>query len=84
MQHLVHRLRDQHDLILHQRVNEFFYMQKIEELTLLVDRFNALRTDLDEFAHQLRAHYRQCFTHWSRDARWVNVYVHRVKGRSIL
>jgi hypothetical protein len=84
MQHLVNSLDARHDLILHKRVNPFFYMQKIEELKILADRFHTLNATLDELRQHLQAHYRLCFSQWCRDVRWLNAYRIRERSKTIL
>ncbi|MBX2956199.1 MAG: hypothetical protein KF846_08580 [Cyclobacteriaceae bacterium] len=84
MQQLVNRLHARQDLILHERVSQFFYMQKIEELKILADQFDTLKTNLDNLTQHLHEHYSLCFSQWCRDVRWVNLYIHRERHRSIL
>lgn len=84
MQQLVNSLNARQDLVLHERVNQFFYMQKIEELNVLADQFHRLKSSLDNLTYHLQEQYRLCFTQWCKDVRWVRQYVHRKQFRTIL
>lgn len=72
MEVLVKAIGDQRDLAVHHQVDQFFYMQKIEELRVLLDQFNELTTSLESVTSKIHARYDLCLAHWRRDARWIN------------
>lgn len=72
MQRLVTYLNERNSLILHQQVNQFFYMEKIEELKMLLSQFEEINKSLEGVALRIHEHYSLCFAQWSKDARWLN------------
>jgi division protein CdvB (Snf7/Vps24/ESCRT-III family) len=84
MQRLVTYLNDRNNLILHQQVNQFFYMQKIEELKMLIQQFEEINKNLDAVTARIHEHYSLCFAQWSKDARWVNLQHFQERSKSIL
>ena len=77
MEALVTYLNDRSDLMAHQQVNQFFYMQKIEELQTLLRQFNDATERVEMLAFRIDQSYRLCFAQWRKDARWLNSYSHR-------
>jgi len=84
MQRLVTYLNERDNLILHQQVNQFFYMQKIEELKMLLRQLEEINKSLDAVTLRIHAHYSLCFAQWSKDARWVNLQQFPERPKSIL
>ncbi|MDZ7646006.1 MAG: hypothetical protein U5K54_01850 [Cytophagales bacterium] len=84
MKRLVTRLDDRNDLVIHQHVNLFFYMQKIEELKALSGQVQEVRKILESLTCRVEENYHHCFTQWRKDARWLNSYLAREKWKSIL
>lgn len=84
MQRLVIYLNERNNLILHQQVNQFFYMQKIEELKMLLRQLEEINKSLDVVTLRIHEHYRLCFAQWSKDARWINLQHFPEKPKSIL
>ncbi|MFZ6013682.1 MAG: hypothetical protein ACOYXT_25305 [Bacteroidota bacterium] len=84
MQHLVVYLNDRNDLVVHQQLNQSFYMQKIEELKLLTAKFDEVRKSLDIMASAIEEKYNVCFEQWRKDARWLNSYNMNKRRKSIL
>ena len=77
MEALVTYLNDRSDLVAHQQVNQFFYMQKIEELQTLLHQFNEATERVEMLAFRIDQTYSLCFAQWQRDARWLNSYRRR-------
>jgi prefoldin subunit 5 len=69
MQRIVTHLNDRNDLVLHQQVNQFFYMQKIEELNVLLSQFDEINENLDALTSRIDEYYSLCFTQWCKDDR---------------
>ncbi len=84
MQHLVTYLNDRNDLVVHQQLNQSFYMQKIEELRLLTAKFDEIKKSLDTLASGIEEKYNLCFEQWRKDARWLNSYDLNRRRKSIL
>jgi len=85
MQRLVACLNDRNNLVVHQQVNQFFYMQKIEGLKMLLSQFDDLRKNLEVLTSRIDETYDLCFEQWRKDARWLNTYVtYRENTKSIL
>jgi division protein CdvB (Snf7/Vps24/ESCRT-III family) len=84
MQRLVTYLNERNNLILHQQVNQFFYMQKIEELKMLLKQLEEINKSLDAVTLRIHEHYSLCFAQWSKDARWVNLQHFPERPKSIL
>lgn len=84
MQHLVVYLNDRNDLVVHQQLSQSFYMQKIEELKLLMAKFDEIKKSLDIMASGIEEKYNLCFEQWRKDARWLNSYNMNKRRKSIL
>lgn len=84
MQSIVTHLKDRNDLVLHQQVNQFFYMQKIEELKMLLCQFDEINESLAALTSRIDEHYSMCFAQWCKDARWLNTHHLRERPKSIL
>ncbi|PZR02896.1 MAG: hypothetical protein DI539_27305 [Flavobacterium psychrophilum] len=84
MQYLVTYLNDRNDLVVHQQLNQSFYMQKIEELKLLAAKFDEIKKTFDTLASGIEEKYNLCFEQWRKDARWLNSYNLNKRRKSIL
>lgn len=84
MEKLVANLCDRRDLVVHQRVNQFFYMQKTHELRTLMDQVDTLQSNLERLTAQIHTTYEQCANRWRHDARWLNSYRPQQRGETIL
>lgn len=61
MQHLVTYLNERNDLVVHQQLDQSFYMQKIEELRMLTTKFDETKKSLDTLAGGIEERYNVCF-----------------------
>ncbi len=85
MELLVRDLRDRRDdIAVHQQINQFFYLQKIEELKMLQAQVEDLREGIARISARLRANYDVCVTEWRKDARWLNSHSVQKGWKSIL
>lgn len=57
----VEELREHRSLLVHDRISEFYYMQKITEIQLLKE--------------SLESRYREVYSQWRKDARWLNAHL---------
>jgi hypothetical protein len=74
---LVATLEGQHDLIVHRQINQFFYMQKSEELKILLAQAEEAQWKLKMAVDRVDTKYAEVFYQWQKDARWLNVHLRR-------
>jgi len=63
------------DLRMHRNVDEFFYMQKIEELKQLEESIEDAYKRLKALKGKFNSEYKLLYCSWKKDARWVNKFV---------
>ncbi len=68
-------------LTVHQHIDQFYYMQKTEELKLLHQQLIEALTIADTIQFRLEGNYRKVYHQWRMDARWLNQHlsVERIK-----
>ena len=72
-------------LEVHQKVNQFYYMEQIEELTMIIEQSEAAYKRALMFSRWMEASYLTAYENWQRDARWVNQYlVQQQRSKPIL
>lgn len=79
---LVSDLRRHHKIPVHTEINQFYYMQKIEELKELKQQLTDAEKRLKFFEQNFEAKYKEIFLRWSKDARWLNRYLLNNKNTS--
>lgn len=82
MKKLNKQLEVHQDLVVHQKINQFYYMEQIEELTMLVEQSEAAYRRALMFSRWMEASYRAAYAKWQKDARWLNQHIlqqHRPK-----
>lgn len=84
MQRLVTLLDSRNDLVIHQQVDQSYYMQKIEELKILLSQLEVAGQNVDALASRIDSHYTLCSTQWYKDVRWLHEKRLRELGRPIL
>jgi hypothetical protein len=79
---LIHRLKaliscleDQSDLVIHQKIDQFFYMTKSEELKILLAQLEEEKKRLEITNGRLETKYEEIFRQWQKDARLLNTYL---------
>lgn len=87
VQRLVDLLKENRSLQIHSKINEFYYMQKIEELKQLDESINAAyksisaeRERLENLKHNYDAEYTELYYSWKKDVRWVSRFVNVQKA----
>jgi hypothetical protein len=65
------------DFRIHRYVNHSYYLQRIEEMRILLDQLTEAEIRLEIIQHRLRNHYHCSFHQWNKDARWLSGYLHR-------
>jgi hypothetical protein len=74
-------LHDEKSVGIHQEVNHFFYLQKIEEIKFLMMKLDNLNLQLSKLNEILELEHKQVFAQWKKDLRFINSY-HRNKTHS--
>jgi hypothetical protein len=72
---LASRLSGRHDLAIHARMNEYDYMQKIEEMKILISLYEESQQRSETVASLIRERYTDNFHRWRKDIRWLNTYL---------
>lgn len=62
------------DIAVHQTIDQFFYMEKTEELRVLNERINELRTRLIVLQQQRDTCYTQVKQRLTLDTNWLHEY----------
>ena len=75
LQCLVSRLDDSRNLIIHRRVDQWYYMHKTEELKKLLEKFDETKTRMDMLINLIEANYKETFLCWRKDVRWLDEYL---------
>lgn len=84
MEDLVQILSERKDLHVHQRVDQFYYMQKVEELRMLLHQFESLSRNMENLMSRIHMTYGVCAPRWCRDVRWLNRYTSQLRSKPIL
>jgi hypothetical protein len=56
----------------HQSINQFYYMEKIAELSALLEQFDDAQRRLEAVSEKLDAKYFQAFHQWRDDFLWIH------------
>lgn len=67
----IHLLDQHNDLIIRGTVDQFYYMERVEELEILYTELAELTKRFELFEKQTALRYRELAESWSRDCRWV-------------
>lgn len=65
-------LQEKNTLLVHSKINQFFYMQKLEELKVLVASIKDGVKRLEILEESMESSQKEIFFAWRRDARWLN------------
>ncbi len=77
---LVNVLSAYRELVIHNRVNHSYYMQKAEELKILKEQLDDAEERFAALENLICNHYIEAYANWRRDVRWLNDYL--LKQRS--
>ena len=75
LQRLIKALDRNQDLSLHQHINQFYYMQKKEELAFLLQHLQDATTRLESISNRIDMQYEELFCHWKKDVRKARQYL---------
>lgn len=70
LQHIIFVLRSNRDLILHEAVDEFLYLQKVEELTVLLEQMEFAVRKIQRLNKLLDESYVSAYCRWRKDIQW--------------
>jgi len=71
---LIHK---HYDLTIHRHINHSYYLQRIEEMKLLLEQLNEAEVKLEIVHNRLDEHYQNSFQQWHKDIRWLSVYLNQ-------
>jgi hypothetical protein len=85
LEDLVSKLTIRKEVIVHEKVNQFYYLEKIEELKILAEKFEEVHRRLEAISDRLEECYGISFRQWNHDVRWLHGYLlNKQRGRPIL
>lgn len=73
LERLVKALEECHEVTIHRKINQFYYMQKANELKMLLHQLDEAEYRLASVSKILSAHYSEIFHHWRRDVHQLNL-----------
>lgn len=74
LQSLASRLAKNNDYTVHRRISQFFYMQKIEEMKILLEQLEEAGLKLEDVKRRIGENYIATYRAWRFDVRWLNNY----------
>lgn len=85
LERLASDLADNNEYAIHSRINQFFYMQRAEEMKTVLERFQEGNEKSAAATRWIQAHYPSTYHQWRKDVRWLNRYLrNRTKMNTIL
>lgn len=72
LQDLAARLDEEKDLVVHQRVNQFYYLEKTAELKILQEQFEEAEMKINQLTKHIECEYALVYNQWRKDIRWLN------------
>jgi hypothetical protein len=72
IQNFVLCLKRSNDTDIHRNIDEFYYMQKLEELEILKSQMNETNDRLQSINNRIHLHYQEIASKWSKDIRWMS------------
>ena len=70
---VVNQLDDSLDLTLHRKIDQFYYMQKAEELKFLKEEYVEAMANVQRIQNRLDIDYPLIFETWKRDLRVLTI-----------
>jgi hypothetical protein len=78
LQDLVRQLEHERNVVVHQHVNQFYYMQKIAELKALAEQFAEAEERVAVVSGWIDEEYANLFRQWRKDLHWLRLSYHRL------
>lgn len=63
-----------YNLVVHREIDQFFYMQREEELRMLLEEVEKAADQLAEIRSKIELKYQQAYCRWCKDVRWFSKY----------
>lgn len=70
---ITHILEENRIIPVHQQVNQFYYMQKASELTMLHEQLTMVIEKQASLHKLIDTIYPEVFDRWQKDIRWLNL-----------
>jgi hypothetical protein len=70
--------RERNSLTVHRAVDQFYYMQKAEQLMLLQEQLREAQERLRIIEERIDEEYQGVFISWMKDVRWLHRHVDRL------
>lgn len=85
LERLISTLENHNERAVHFTINQFFYMQRTEEMRMVLEQYREAKSKLEAAANWLNENYASTYLQWRKDARWLNTYLrNRNNIKSIL
>jgi hypothetical protein len=81
---LIAHLESRKDSAIHQKINQFYYMQKREELKLLMVQLDEAERRPEKIADMNQEDCKIFFNQWCLDTRWLNTYQRNQNSKAVL
>jgi hypothetical protein len=75
VEHLIVLLEHHHEVIIHERICQSYYMQKLTELQFIQEQFRLTLVKKEFFANLLEASYLEVANRWKHDIRWLKKHL---------
>lgn len=75
VQKLSQCLKKEQDLHIHSQINQFYLMEKCEELSILSEQLVALQQKTEVLSAHLTLEYNTVFIYWRRSSKLFNLYL---------
>lgn len=75
IQELSQRLSQERNLTIHKQIDNFYFMEKAKELTVLCEQLDALQTKREVLSKHLAKEYNAVYAYWSRSAKLYNRFL---------
>lgn len=83
LERLASDLADNNEYVIHSRINQFFYMQRAEEMKMVLGQFQEGKEKSEAATRWMQEHYPSTYHQWRKDVRWLNTYL-RSRTKTIL
>jgi hypothetical protein len=67
--------RERNSLTIHRAVDQFYYMQKAEQMMLLQEQLREAQERLRIIEERIDEEYRTVFISWVKDVRWLHRHI---------
>jgi hypothetical protein len=64
--------RERNNLVVHREIDQFYYMQKAEQLMLLQEQLHEAHERVRLIENRIDEEYRSVFYSWVKDVRWLH------------